>query len=905
MKNKILLLLGMLCTGLAHGQYCWNQVNTVTTAPGAPGSVNTFDWTQELATVYLMDEYNPATGSAPARQITLPMYAQGSGSVFNNLNLTDLQDMPAALKDHKPADGWELLIKEFGLPSPKDKTVENPFFALYNRYTGKIRVFFMLTTKAADLGLTGAYLELSFINSPRRTALLQHVSPVGKPVVFLETQNSMRVPNYLDNRNYYWFFADFPAAYDPCTCSRSENSRLTIRLFANEDALIEAKINGQLYENAVINKQPGTTTNAVGMNDLLGANEQAVIKGVQKAFESYKTYDGYRKNFEKGMDQVDGYLVNKINGKLADKYPNGVTFDSLGITVAPNVAALKQFKDGVDFLQGLNYGANQLAGLKTVASAIPYVGAVIGLFDFFSSMNKPATTGTPKPTPTIYSVDLNLNGTIKKTNPITSYSFITPATRTGPPGAGIPDYNNILGVVNILDIPALEYVEYKPQAPSWNPYDMSTINPATIPFIPNIRQYRMSSDLKYVVNPASNLEVIGVEATYILEFGSDSGDVIFRRPPSNVLLWRDVDQMPVEFGKPEALASSIPQRMEDAGWETDYLSAGFFDYMGNGSSDNGPKQGKYRIRTPYAPIQCMRNVAFNMYHHTTTDPNQTSNDICCRNKTPDIILKVVFKLRKKYQVDDDVISIVLSYDMSKAKEDAQPAPGFSNLRYNLDRYLSSNSPFYNYYVHSFASDPAFPTVINAPRNIVLEQATVNGNLFARDTIIIKNNVFLGNNAHLYAGKLIITDASFFSPASGFSTLNISKYIPCDATLQSAQESPAGILAKCQSQSYRDRALASSAPMPPPMKETMIESGSFFIYPNPTNDKLFVRFMAPQETIADITLFDVSGRKLFADYKRLMGSGPYAIDVKDFIPGVYILNISQENGDRQMFKFVKQ
>ena len=123
--------------GTTHAQYCWNQINTISTAPGAAGSVNTFDWTQELATVYLMDEYNPLTGAAPARQITLPMYPQGSGSVFNNLNLTDMQAMDPLLKDHKPEDGWELLIKEFGLPSPKDKTVENPFFALYNRYTGK------------------------------------------------------------------------------------------------------------------------------------------------------------------------------------------------------------------------------------------------------------------------------------------------------------------------------------------------------------------------------------------------------------------------------------------------------------------------------------------------------------------------------------------------------------------------------------------------------------------------------------------------------------------------------------------------------------------------------------------------------------------------------------------------
>ncbi|PSK88893.1 T9SS type A sorting domain-containing protein [Taibaiella chishuiensis] len=903
MKTKILLLVGILAMGRAQAQYCWDNINTITTKPGATGSLNTFDWTQELASAYLKDDNNPATGTAPPFSITLPMYAQGSASAFNNLNLTDLQDLAPSLKDHKPEDGWELLIKEFGLPGPPiDKNVENPFFALYNRYTGKIRVFFMLTSKAASLNLTGAYLELSFLNSPRRTALLQHVSPIGKPVVFLETQSSMRVPNYLDNRDRYWFFADFPAAYDPCSCGMTELSRITIRLIANEDALIEAKINGKLYENAVINMHPGTSTNAIGMNGYWGPNEQMVIQGLQKGFESYKTFDGYRKNFEKGIGEVDDYLVRKIDTMLKKRHPGGITLPGVSGTVAPNVEALKKSKEGVQFLQGLGYGANQLEAFKSVASAVPYVGAAIGLIDFFTNLSKPNKTDAPLPTPTTYSVDMTLNGTIKKTNPITTYSFATPGSRTGPPGNGIPDYNNILGVVNILDIPTLEYVQYAPKAPSWNPYQLSSINAAAAEFIPNIRQYRMSGDLKYVLNPAANLELISAEATYILEFGSDSGKVIFRRPPYSTNLWRDVDQMPVEFGRPDSHADNIPQRMEDAGWETDYLSSGYFDYMANSGAQK-PAQGKYRIRTPYAPIQCMRNVAFNMYYHTKTDPNQTSNDICCRNKTPDIILKVVFKLRKKNRVDDDVTTIIMSYDMSKAKEEAQPAPGYSNLYYNLDRYLEPNSPIYNYYPHSFESDPVFPTLINAPKNITLEQVSVNKNLYARDTIIIKDNVFLGNNVHLYAGSMIATNATFFSPATGNSSLNISRYIPCDGTLESAHESKAGILAKCQSQAYRDRALA--RPADPAPVEATIMADNFFIYPNPTNDQLFIRFMSPEETRTDISVYDATGRKLYSAGHKLIGTAPYAVDVKKFAPGVYIMHLSRADGTKQVFKFVKQ
>lgn len=904
MKKHLIILLGVLSFSMAHAQYCWENVNTISTTPGAPGSINTFDWTQEFATVYLMDEYNPSTGSTPPRQITLPMYTQGSGSVFNNLNLTDMQAMAPDLKDHKPADGWELLVKEFGLPAPKDKNVENPFFALYNRYSGKIRVFFMLTSKSASLSLTGAYLELSFINSPRRTALLQHINPIGKPVVFLETQNSMRVPNYLDNRDYYWFYADFPAAYDPCTCNMPENSRLTVRLIANEDAQIDAKINGSLYQNAVVSTQPGSPDKSIGMSNLLDGNEQKLLQGAQKAFESYKTYDGYRENFVKAVGQLDDYYINIINKQIEKKYPTGVTLNN--VTVAPNVNALKQSSDGVKFLQGANYNANDLKGLKTVASAIPYVGAVIGIVDFFMSMDKAKQQqATAQPTPLNFSVDLNLHGTIKKTNPITSYSFITPGTKTGPPGNGIPDYNNILGVVNILDIPPLEYVEYTPQAPSWNPYSLSDIYPPTREFIPNIRQYRLSDDIKYVVNPASDLEVISAEAAYILEFGSDSASrpVIFTEQRRNSA-WRDVDQMPVEFGKTPADPNlSVPERMENAGWETDYISKGFFDYMTNGST--GPKQGKYRIRTPYAPLQCLRNVAFNLFNHIKEDTTLTSNDVCCRNKPPAMILKVVFKLRRKDQTNDDVTTMILSYDLSKMKQDAKKAEGFNDLHYNLERYTA---PTYAYYPHSFVSQPVFPTVINAPGTVVLQDQVIHGNFFARDTIIIKKGVLLAHDAHLYAGKLIITDVNapyIFSPAYGFSTLNIGKTLTCNADIRSMEETKENIRSKCNSETYRNRALTSSTEEKKISYETIAMANDFFIYPNPTQDKLNIRYLSQQPVTATVAIYDVTGRKLFEEAGKVLGDTPYQVDVKNYTPGVYILSITNTSGLHQVYKFVKQ
>lgn len=64
-------------------------------------------------------------------------------------------------------------------------------------------------------------------------------------------------------------------------------------------------------------------------------------------------------------------------------------------------------------------------------------------------------------------------------------------------------------------------------------------------------------------------------------------------------------------------------------------------------------------------------------------------------------------------------------------------------------------------------------------------------------------------------------------------------------------------------------------------------------------------MSNTETAANIAVYDVTGRKLYNENNQLLGSNPYQINVKDYVPGVYIVNIVRGNGVKQMFKFVKQ
>ncbi|HEX3585706.1 MAG TPA: hypothetical protein VH024_06900, partial [Candidatus Angelobacter sp.] len=84
-----------------------------------------WDWTVPVSqTVYLND------GGVIPRAVNLPYYA------FDGF-ATNLNDPSGP--DVLPADGWVLLFRSFGNPACGTNM---PYFVLYNRYHGLLRVFF-------------------------------------------------------------------------------------------------------------------------------------------------------------------------------------------------------------------------------------------------------------------------------------------------------------------------------------------------------------------------------------------------------------------------------------------------------------------------------------------------------------------------------------------------------------------------------------------------------------------------------------------------------------------------------------------------------------------------------------------------------------------------------------------
>jgi hypothetical protein len=94
--------------------------------PTDPNGDRMWDWRAEEFTVYL-----PSGQGGVPNTLVSPFFDQNG-----NVNTFYLSN--AIEKDFEPEDGWELLYRKFG---SMQQGVTTPYFMLYNRYTGTIRVF--------------------------------------------------------------------------------------------------------------------------------------------------------------------------------------------------------------------------------------------------------------------------------------------------------------------------------------------------------------------------------------------------------------------------------------------------------------------------------------------------------------------------------------------------------------------------------------------------------------------------------------------------------------------------------------------------------------------------------------------------------------------------------------------
>lgn len=892
-KTIITAIILILAINVALAQ-CWKNINNNTTHWNQHDIVNGveqnrnyngFDWTAQTYDKFYL-QFLPPGYSNPVT-LTLPMWHEpgSTGSTcINTKHFADILDFDE--KDFHPEDGWELLNKNFGSAGAGNE-VSNPFFALYNKYTGKIRVFFLTPDKLNTLSSLLVTLDFYRAYSQKITGMMQNIRPISQVLLNLLPDLHFNTPNYGEAGEYfYWYTADYVVTYDPCTCNNIDNakSELKFSLLKITDAEITLNING-LTQQVVKNGVKQQTDNSYSFDELL---DPGVLKSTFNAGQKgYKSWYGNMTNFTKWIDGMKDVQKTEVNDALSkfnsDKLPVTPIPRSIQDIVSEISGNTKTYKQ---FL-GMEFSPSSVKNIKNIASVVPYVGAAISLYELFSGGGAKTDNNENNAAPIVYTQNLSAKGYITQKTPYTSFIFRTPGSVTsGTPY--IPHYNNILGVFNVLDIPDLEYIQYQPGVtPNWfscRNENFSILENNVKEYDKILNQYRLSSDLKYVLNPASNLEIFSIDAAYVLEYRENYSD-----------FGQNASYLPItDFRNLEGECVSYPVTGDiyDHNFkDLKYLSnTGYF-------IENIYKDSLVVLRTKYVPLNSLKHHSFILEDYNTNDMK------------PKIYIKLMIKLKRLDDPNAELVTLIHSYDFTNALTNANNL-NVSGLSYEK-RFLYEKEihPDNTYTVKGQEVvgklESIWPSLdysvdeINVPAN-----STISTDLYAKKKITIGSNVTINSGVTLRAGNEIKIDpTNVFYPNVNF-IVGLRAFPGWEDNPELLHNTDNEITTHCNSQRYKDLVILTKKDKPiiPPKKYSKI---IIELYPNPATDRVKLQMYLPSSfEHGSIKIYDITG-KLYFDNSisvKKPGSSNLEIDVSSLASGVYFLKFDTEIGSN-ISKFI--
>lgn len=834
MKRKIILiqlLLSICISVMAQTQpYC--PVRSYTPS---------WDWTQDITAPHDYDSYI-TTINLQSQHVSLL-------SPFYDANNPNTLPFAYALeKDHKPEDGWVLVYMGLGTCNypisgvcQYSEAADHPYFILYNKYTAKLRIFVCIINPNGSTFNSATITSFFVPKNPgstswKETALFGATETVMQPLESFTKKIAINAVNYYSIQNDYWVYADIPVTYDPCTCTEDE---LILRFEVNviEQSSTNVVFN---YPNFNINQQVLNGTNIPS-----GLDFKSLITTINGAVTSgNKAYDNTNK------------VITEIN-KFIQK-------------------------------QGTNKKGEMQASLQeliNVLKFVPKLGQVIGVFDYFISGGKESTS-KEEISPLAATAAQSASGQI-----VSQFSLVTPTlTVPGSDNLGvgasslIPEFNNPLGIFNLLEAPVLEFIDYQPDPNSIfvNPNNGSTSAP-----IAAVRQFKVKEDLKYVFNTHSDMHIVDFDVALIFDYaaGMDFESPFISGVPKPV----DVNTY-----SPNSIIPPFKDRLVDIGMEIESWGL---------SPPNAPTlAGAVRLRTPYLPVGCFPSQSVLLY-------NQGS--------LPDIHCKISLKLRRNdYQTSGaQDVTMVVTYPV---KIQSSPENGNESNVYFFGGEMNELNESPNFWVTGFSSvgNPAglhwgtlngygLPKIVTVDNTFTFGP---NQEIKAKDIInILPGTVIPANqNIKFMAGKEINVSANVDIPPGV--DLLIGFTDGCK-TRPVAEQTNNQISTFCNDPNkYDNIAHAKNGPIDNKANSLMPEkSFDLKLYPNPTSGVVYLDLTSiPGQTLR-YSVIDITGKEVISGSISANESGKnrLEIDMSSLSSGIYLLSAASPNGYAKVYKISKQ
>lgn len=311
-KLRFIAILALLSSGCAKDEIqSWSSLET--TRETRAVIVPAFDWENA--------DWMPT----PPNQSRIPSPWVGQGS------LASLYGMEI-INDRKKINGWELMYSTFDAEAPGP--LVNPYFILYNKYRGTMRIFLYLTTQFVA---TSSYLQDGLsIASTHRTSMLNFMGQdiIDATKVSSEYQQIQPVPadGTAPLASNKWYMLEYDIAYDPNIesipydeiqlCWHLNYVDISdIKMFGTQIGTLNGTIGAATTEKGNVIKSLKETGSSAGKALITGIGTKIVSDNTidEKTGENKlglrNEYDAY---YRGDFDYSDYLIINPEVQKIAD-----------------------------------------------------------------------------------------------------------------------------------------------------------------------------------------------------------------------------------------------------------------------------------------------------------------------------------------------------------------------------------------------------------------------------------------------------------------------------------------------------------------------------------------------------------------------------------------------------------
>jgi hypothetical protein len=858
-------------------------------------------WSKPTETGYNADDWRPylsdfpVAGTSSFRVDPLPHpFIEYDGYTANTSKIWyQNDDDPSIQMDIMPQDGWVCVKKDFGAPPDPSrpgflgKGVADPYFVLYNRYTGIMRIFLFKQkagSSATEVTANSAVLKISYNDDPTyMSASLSFYAHEATAIDTFRRELDVHIAlinEWIEMRGGQWFMAEVPIAYDPCVCRRNHEGvfndpKWIVELRPILKSTLGATLKGK------IGPGPGTPILNSGGDVSSSSSLQYLMGDLSKPNKAgkkiYESISGYTDMIDASLEKFDKGAKTKIT--KSDSY-----------------------KD-----------------IKAFADILPYVGYAVGIIDFFVSGGSKSKSAAKAVTPIAGTLDAFIEGSIETGLFASKFDITVPGTERYDSDRLDPlSYNYPLGVLNLMDTPELEYVDYQYDR------DLSGTSVCAVDASTGdqfMRQYHLKNPLRFAMNPMAGLKIKSLEAEIVYTLGNHPQFSGYAQADTNQRISMPGDMSswvmgygPMQFRMPSNYWGSFPNQLAEGG-----ITINAWAKESTTSSRGRNDMSTIYFGTGYLPASCMQNQSVVLAINNRFSPEARYNPRFA------LRVKAIFERADADENTEDVVFIntyAVKVEAHPTCVDPMNTYGFTfhpcvtfvvgDHRYRRDIVLRQMRSALN------PSGPAFPLGILSPdlpnfrQDVTIPAGTVfsaETTIFATRRILVSENVsnVAGVNVTLMAPEIRTVPgaaSSIFRPGfraiSGTDAIERFMYGACaDASPYSNVMTNTALNARCaDSLHYRPRIIRARQGAPSDPTQTapaalldIVESAR--VYPNPFTDNFTLDFQLKESAQVTVELTNALGqtiRTCCGNVSYAAGSHSMPVDGRGLAPGTYFAKI---------------